>query len=361
MVVAVALWSIALAPGVTESIIPQSDLRITNVALGDQLVDESGRTSVKFTYNTPIKMDEDDDDDKDAPEPLSTTVLCSLTPGKIEQATVDLILEEDEEFLFEVVGKNTVYLTGNYIDQTPPDNAPFGDDSGEDDDEEAFDLREVSSDVEINPDELDSDDEGRFEEVVEEDDQKSLKRPRDSDAMETDEVNLSKKQHKKLKAQDGKAVATEKPEEKKEKTDKTEKKEEKKEKKEKKKKDKKEQGSDEKKDTSTTKELPSGIKIKDVKVGTGPQAKKGNTVSMRYIGKLQNGNVFDSNTKGKPFTFHLGKGEVIKGWDEGIAGMQAGGERLLTIPPNMGYGNKAIEGIPAKSTLIFECKLVQIK
>jgi FK506-binding nuclear protein len=306
---------------------------------------------------------DDEEEDKLTPEPLSTTVLCSLTPGKIEQATVDLILEEDEEFLFEVVGKNTIYLTGNYIDQTPPDNAPFGDDSDEDDAEEAFDLREVSSDVEINPDELDSDDEGRFEEVVEEA-QKSLKRPRDSNAMETDEANLSKtgkKQLKKLKAEDGKAVAVERPEEQKEKTNEAEKKEEKKEKKAKKKKDKKEQSSDEKKDTPATKELPSGIKIKDVKVGAGPQAKKGNTVSMRYIGKLQNGKVFDSNTKGKPFTFHLGKGEVIKGWDEGIAGMQAGGERLLTIPPNMGYGNKAIEGIPAKSTLIFECKLVDIK
>jgi len=82
---------------------------------------------------------------------------------------------------------------------------------------------------------------------------------------------------------------------------------------------------------------------------------------MRYIGKLQNGKVFDSNTKGKPFTFHLGKGEVIKGWDEGIVGMQVGGERLLVIPSHMAYGNKSMDDIPAKSTLIFECKLVQIK
>jgi len=228
MAVAVALWSVALTPGKTESIIPQSDLRITNVALGDELADASGRTSVKFTYNTPIKLSEDDEDDDDVPEPLSTTVLCSLTPGKIEHATVDLILEENEEFVFELVGKNTIYLTGNYIDQTPPDNIPFDEDSDDDDVEEAFDLRDVSSDVEIDADELIVDDEGRFEEVPEE--KKTLKRPHDSDAMETDEANLSKagkKQNKKLKVEDGKAVAAEKPEVKE--TDKKEKKDKKKE------------------------------------------------------------------------------------------------------------------------------------
>jgi len=354
MVVAVALWSIAVKPGKKESIVAQSDLRITNVALGDELADASGRTSVKFTYNTPIKMDPDDDE---IVEPLSTTVLCSLTPGKIEQAMVDLVLEEDEEFVFEVVGKNTVYLSGNYIDQNPPDRDPFHDES--DEDEEAFDLREVSSDVEINPDELDSDDEGRFEEIAEE---KSLKRPRDSDAMETDEANMSKaeaKLHKKLKVE---AVAAEKPGEKKEKPD--EKQEKKpKSKKDKKQKEQKEQNSDagEKKDALPTKELAGGVKVKDAKIGTGPEAKKGNTVSLRYIGKLQTGKIFDSNTKGKPFTFRIGVGEVIKGWDIGIVGMQVGGERLLTVPPSMGYGNTTNGDIPPKSTLIFECKLVNIK
>lgn len=120
-----------------------------------------------------------------------------------------------------------------------------------------------------------------------------------------------------------------------------------------------------KKDATTpkaaTKELAGGIKIKDTKVGTGPQAKKGNNVSMRYIGKLENGEIFDSNTKGKPFTFSLGKGNVIKGWDEGIVGMQVGGERVLTIPPSMAYGKKKMTGIPPNSTLIFECKLLEIK
>lgn len=99
-----------------------------------------------------------------------------------------------------------------------------------------------------------------------------------------------------------------------------------------------------------------GVKIEDHKVGSGPEAKKGQKVSMRYIGKLTDGKVFDSNKKGKPFTFNLGKGDVIKGWDIGVAGMKVGGERKLVIPPNLAYGNKALPGIPKNSTLVFEGK-----
>jgi len=84
-------------------------------------------------------------------------------------------------------------------------------------------------------------------------------------------------------------------------------------------------------------------------------------VSMRYVGKLPNGKIFDSNTKGKPFTFKLGVGEVIKGWDEGVAGMKVGGERLLIIPPSLGYGNRKLDGIPPNSTLRFEIKLLDMK
>jgi len=81
---------------------------------------------------------------------------------------------------------------------------------------------------------------------------------------------------------------------------------------------------------------------------------------MRYIGKLNNGKVFDSNTKGKPFTFRLGKGEVIKGWDVGLVGMQVGGERRIIIPANMAYGKKQLPGIPANSTLTFDGKSLQL-
>jgi len=108
--------------------------------------------------------------------------------------------------------------------------------------------------------------------------------------------------------------------------------------------------------------MPSGLIIEDKKVGSGPQAKAGNRVGMRYVGRLMNGKMFDSNTKGKPFAFKLGKGEVISGWDEGVKGMQVGGERRLTCPPKMAYGSRgAPPDIPGNSTLVFDVKLVEIK
>ena len=108
-----------------------------------------------------------------------------------------------------------------------------------------------------------------------------------------------------------------------------------------------------KKAPSKKQTLPSGLVLEDNKTGTGAAAKSGQRVQMRYIGRLANGKVFDQNTKGAPFSFKLGKGEVIKGWDEGIAGMQVGGERKLVIPPGLAYGKQAIAGIPANSTLTF--------
>jgi len=107
--------------------------------------------------------------------------------------------------------------------------------------------------------------------------------------------------------------------------------------------------------------LPNGLIIQDTKIGQGPQAKKGNKVSVRYVGKLQNGKLFDSNTQGKPFQFKLGFNEVIKGWDLGVAGMAPGGERTLIIPAPLAYGSQAIPGIPKNSTLTFNIKLLDAK
>ena len=110
------------------------------------------------------------------------------------------------------------------------------------------------------------------------------------------------------------------------------------------------------------KTLPSGLVIEDSIVGQGPRAKNGKRVAVRYIGKLMNGKVFDSNTKGAPFTFKLGKGDVIKGWDIGIQGMNVGGSRKLTIPANLAYGSRgAPPDIPANATLQFEVKLLEVK
>ena len=104
-----------------------------------------------------------------------------------------------------------------------------------------------------------------------------------------------------------------------------------------------------------------GVSVDDRKVGTGKEAKSGNRVEMRYIGKLENGKIFDANKSGKPFAFKLGAGEVIKGWDIGIAGMQVGSERRIIVPPHLAYGKKAMKDIPANSKLIFDVKCLSIK
>lgn len=189
---------------------------------------------------------------------------------------------------------------------------------------------------------------------------KALKRPRD-EAMETDEQPVekvsksAKKKAKKQKGEDGKAVpvAIEEKAAEPKGDKKADKKEDKKEK--------KKQKTAEEKKGGAYQELAGGVKIRDVKTGDGKAAKNGARVSMRYVGKLQNKQIFDQNVKGKPFAFKLGAGDVIKGWDVGVAGMQIGGEREIIVPPVMGYGSQKISGIPPNSTLIFEVKCLEIK
>ncbi len=110
-------------------------------------------------------------------------------------------------------------------------------------------------------------------------------------------------------------------------------------------------------------ELPTELVVTDVVVGSGPEAKPGDTVSVNYVGALPDGTVFDASANhGGPFTFPLGAGRVIQGWDQGVAGMKVGGKRRLVIPPNLGYGNQAVGGvIPANATLLFEVELVSVQ
>ena len=103
--------------------------------------------------------------------------------------------------------------------------------------------------------------------------------------------------------------------------------------------------------------------IEDLKVGEGSEVVKYNIVTVNYTGWLTDGTKFDSslNTGRSPFRFNVGGGQVIKGWDEGLIGMKAGGKRKLTIPPSMGYGNQDMGVIPSNSTLIFEIDLLIIE
>ncbi len=108
---------------------------------------------------------------------------------------------------------------------------------------------------------------------------------------------------------------------------------------------------------------PSGLQYTDVKVGTGASPAQGQTAVVHYTGWLVDGKKFDSSKdRGQPFTFPVGRGQVIKGWDEGVATMKVGGTRKLVIPPDLAYGARGAGGvIPPNATLTFEVELLEIR
>lgn len=108
---------------------------------------------------------------------------------------------------------------------------------------------------------------------------------------------------------------------------------------------------------------PSGLKIVEVQVGAGREAVANTNVTVHYDGRLEDGKEFDSSRRrGQPFQFRLGAGQVIKGWDEGVAGMKEGGKRQLVIPPELGYGQRGAGGvIPPNATLVFDVELLKVE
>ncbi|KAK3903086.1 hypothetical protein C8A05DRAFT_14941 [Staphylotrichum tortipilum] len=322
---------------------------------------------------------EEDDEEEDELD-MEEFVVCTLDTERLYQQPIDITVGEGEKIFFSVKGTHTVYLTGNYV--VPQDEEE--DDDEEDSDDEydlppGIDLADDDSDE--MSDELDDiDGTPRIKEIdTDEEEAPKLvqakkgknKRAAEEEAegldelMAKDEKKLSKKQLKKLKNNQGEPIAAEVKAKESPAA----------------KGDKKVQFAKnlEQGPTGPAKDKPEnkaaaadkkgalgvkvvqGVTVDDRKGGTGRTAKAGDKVGMRYIGKLQNGKVFDSNKKGAPFSFKLGKGEVIKGWDIGVAGMSVGGERRLTIPAHLAYGSRSLPGIPANSTLIFDVKLLEIK
>ena len=109
--------------------------------------------------------------------------------------------------------------------------------------------------------------------------------------------------------------------------------------------------------------MSSQLEIEDLQIGSGAEAVEGANVDVHYTGWLTNGTKFDSSLdRGTPFSFPLGGGRVIKGWDQGVQGLKVGGKRKLTIPPELGYGERGAGGvIPPNATLVFEVELLGVK
>ena len=109
--------------------------------------------------------------------------------------------------------------------------------------------------------------------------------------------------------------------------------------------------------------MPNELVVEDLKPGTGAEARAGNSVTVHYVGTLTDGKKFDSSRdRGRGFTFKLGAGEVIKGWDQGVAGMKVGQLRKLTIPAHLAYGDRGFPPvIPPGSTLVFEVELLEVR
>ncbi|KAI5481266.1 hypothetical protein MNV49_004888 [Pseudohyphozyma bogoriensis] len=356
--IVLGLWSVVLEPGKTLSQNISVGIQITNVSFGETVTGkERSVVSIKypeFEQDSDAEDEEEEDDDEEEDEdniklPKLITKQCAiavLKPDVTESASVNVSLVEDVEVVeFSVTGPNAVHLVGHYIRQEEFDEPPYSDDEFDsDDDDEEIDSDEaealglIGGDSEDEDDDIEVDEE-RFEEVKE-NPKKRVAEEEVVAAAKPDGEELSKNQKKKLakklKAADGSAAPA--PAEKKAEEKKVEKKE-----------------------APKSQTLAGGLVITDAKKGDGPVAKSGKKVSMRYIGKLDSGKIFDSNTKGSPLTFTLGRGEVIKGWDQGIVGMAVGGERKLTIPAALAYGKKGTQGIPGNSTLHFDVKLIAIK
>ena len=346
---ALGIWSQKLLPNQPQILEIDEDVRITNVTLSD--TSNSKQKSFVKILHEPHDDDEEDDDEDENDKSTQEVVLCSLLPGQIEQVSVDLTVTANDLVSLLVTGNNEVHLLGNIV--TPDIPYPQNEESDEDEDDEdddesdmnSEDMKLIYGDVDQSDDEIDDDESGpKIEEITDSPVKQGTKR-------QTEEEKPKEKKKKNEKGQAEKVK--EEPKKTKEESKKTDKKTEK--------------SSENKRVT-----LSKTISYEDAKQGTGPAAKAGKKIGMRYIGKLlkdgkPSGKPFDSNTSGKPFYFTVGRGECIEGFDVGILGtgggepMKVGGERRLFIGSKSAYGNTNLPGIGKNKDLTFDVRLVEVR
>ncbi|KAG5366273.1 FK506-binding protein 3 [Yarrowia sp. B02] len=287
-----------------------------------------------------MELDEDDEDDEDDEGEIEDFVVCTLSPKFGYQQTLDLVITPGEQIMFEVTGSYAIHLSGNYIEhpydmEDDDELLALGEDDEDEDEEDEDELDEGEYDLSPDEDEIINGDE-RLVELMEEDDDEEDDDDEEPAPEPKKILKRAAEEKKQEKAAKKAKVAFTKN---------------------------LEQGPtpSEPKPKLVTRQLEGGVKIEDRTVGEGPSAKVGSKVGVRYVGKLANGKVFDSNSKGKPFYFSVGKGEVIRGWDIGVQGMKVKGERRIIIPAAMAYGKQKLPGIPPNSQLTFDVKVVNIK
>lgn len=282
--------------------------------------------------------DEEDEDEEQTEQDTEPVTLLTLGPTSQFQQPLDLYIAPTEALCFQVVGSYPIHLTGNIVDHPISQELIDAEENDSDDEEDDEDIPDA-----IDVEALDDGEENSEDSEDEEDELDNDEEEDESD--EEDEECRTKEVHKKTADSKKRAVQdAQTPDKKKVKFSAS-----------------LEKGPDATESKFPTKKLEGGVIIEDRKLGEGPSAKKGSRISMRYVGKLANGKVFDKNTSGKPFSFGLGRGEVIRGWDIGIAGMKAGGERRIIIPAPMAYGKQSLPGIPKNSELRFDVKCLSLK
>jgi len=326
-------WSLKIPANTPTHLHCLEDLRISQATLGK--CDENKRHFVKVTYMDPID------------EENLTTIVTSLSINGESSKTLDLCFDRNDSLTFRSTAD--VYLCGQYI-------IDFNNFDEEEEEEEGIVLPEGWTQDQVekylagqdfgdesdDDDQSDSDDEDEKITELEEDDE-VLEFKDQGDVPQDILASIEKKLNKKRKQPEGKRAGKE-PEKKKAKRQSVEAKTPEK------------QG----KQAARTKKSKNGLIIEDVQIGKGKPCTPGKQVTVHYVGRLKSNNKVFDRTRKQPFQFRLGVGEVIKGWDQGIRGMKAGGKRILTIPPKLAYGRRgAPPDIPPNSTLVFEVTLVR--